>query len=521
MKTSSWIAIGLFAATAAWLASGYIIGGGGEDEEDRAATAQPTLVEVRTSEARTVPQYIFAQGGAQPFRTADVIAQAAGTIDEIIVQEGDQVRAGAVVARIRLDARSSRRESAQARVKTFEADLEGMRQLAEDGFAAESRVRELEAQLESARAELASIREEIDDTEVEASIPGIVSDVFVNAGQFAAAGGPIIRVVDNSPLRVMLNVSQRDVGKVDRGSVALVSLATGGLAKGRVCFIAPAADPETRTFRVEVRVPNEDRRIPSHVSAELRLKTGEVKAHFVSPAILALDEAGELGVKSVDENGKAAFHRVEILHAETDGVWIGGLPDRLQLISTGQGFVRQGENVRVANARPAAAGTAANAPQGAPSPTSTVRSDPLDAAEELADPPPAEELCEKTGADAVAAGVAPSAGQAAGGGAAGVAPSAGQAVGGQTVPQRGGSAQPGATGDTGAPPIEPVPAPSTGVTPPTIPSPPVAQPPAPAPAAPQGGAGASTPGAGGPGAPADSGSPTGGASGGAGQGGPQ
>lgn len=441
MKTSSWIAIGLFVATAAWLASGYIIGGD-EDVEDRAATAQPTLVEVRTSEARTVPQYIFAQGGAQPFRTADVVAQAAGTIDEIIVQEGDQVRAGAVVARIRLDARSSRRESAQALVKTLEADLEGMRQLAKDGFAAESRVRELEAQLESARAELANVREEIEDTEVEASIPGIVSDVFVNAGQFAAAGGPIIRVVDNSPLRVMLNVSQRDVGKVDRGSVALVSLATGGLAKGRVCFIAPAADPETRTFRVEVRVPNEDRRIPSRVSAELRLKTGEVKAHFVSPAILALDEAGELGVKSVDENGKAAFHRVEILHAETDGVWIGGLPDRLQLISTGQGFVRQGESVRVANEesnRPAAAGAAANAPQGAPSPTSTVRSDPLDAAEELADPPPAEELCEKIGADAVSAGVAPSAGQAAGG-AAGIAPSAGQAAGGaagQAVPQTG------------------------------------------------------------------------------------
>jgi multidrug efflux system membrane fusion protein len=519
LKTSSWIAIGLFAATAAWLASGYIIGGD-EEEEDRAATAQPTLVEVRTSEARTVPQYIFAQGGAQPFRTADVIAQAAGTIDEIVVQEGDQVRAGAVVARIRLDARSSRRESAQARVETLEADLEGMRQLAKDGFAAESRVRELEAQLESARAELAGIREEIEDTEVEASIPGIVSDVFVNAGQFAAAGGPIIRIVDNSPLRVMLNVSQRDVGKVDRGSVALVSLATGGLAKGRVCFIAPAADPETRTFRVEVRVPNEDRRIPSRVSAELRLKTGEVKAHFVSPAILALDEAGELGVKSVDENGKAAFHRVEILHAETDGVWIGGLPDRLQLISTGQGFVRQGESVRVANEegnRPAAAGGAGNAPQGAPSPTSTVRSDPLDAAEELADPPPAEELCEKTGADAVSAGVAPSAG-----GAAGIAPSAGQAVGGQTVPQTGGSAQPGATGATGAtPPVQSVPAPSTGVTPPTIPSPPVAQPPAPAPAAPQGGAGASTSGAAGPGAPADSGSPTGGAPGGAGQGAPQ
>ena len=508
MKTSSWIAIGLFAATAAWLASGYIIDGDDEDEEDRAASAQPTLVEVRSSEARTVPQYIFAQGSAQPFRTADVVAQAAGTIDAVLVQEGDQVRADTVVARIRLDARSSRRESAQARVETLEADLEGMRQLAKDGFAAESRVRELEAQLESARAELAGVREEIEDTEVKAPIPGIVSDVFLNAGQFAPQGGQIIRIVDNSPLRVTLHVSQRDVGKVDRGRVALVSFATGGLAKGRVCFIAPAADPETRTFRVEVRVPNEDRRIPSRVSTELRLKTGEVKAHFVSPAILALDESGELGVKSVDENRKVAFHPIEILRAETDGVWIGGLPDRLQLISTGQGFVRQGESVRVASEGadgPAAADKAANAPQGAPLPTSTVRSDPLDAAEELAHPPPAEDLCERSGADAVSAGVASSGGQAVGGAA------------GQPVPQAGAGAQPAITDEAGAaPPVQSVPAPSTGVTLPTIASPPVAQPPIAAPAAPQSGAGASTPGAVGSGLPAGS-DATGGASGGAAQ----
>jgi membrane fusion protein, multidrug efflux system len=516
VKTSSWIAIGLFAATAAWLASGYVIEGGDEDEEDRAATAQPTLVEVRSSEARTVPQYIFAQGGAQPFRTADVVAQAAGNIDEVLVQQGDQVRAGAVVARIRLDARSSRRESAEARVETLEADLEGMRQLAEDGFASKSRVRELEAQLESARAELAGVREEIEDTEVEASIPGIVSDVFVNAGQFAPAGMQIIRIVDNSPLRVTLQVSQRDVGNVDRGSVALVSFATGELAKGRVCFISPAADPETRTFRVEVRVANEDRRIPSRVSAELRVKTGDAKAHFVSPAILALDEAGELGVKSVDEDGKAAFHTVEILRAETDGIWIGGLPDKLQLISTGQGFVRQGESVRVANQQgeEQAASETGDDQQDAPSPTSTVRSDPLDAAEELSDPPPAEELCALIGADAVSAGVAPSAGQAAGG-------AAGQAVP-QTSAPAGGSAGSGVTDDTGAPPIQSVPAPSTGVTPPTIPSPPVAQPPAPAaPAAPQGGAGVATPGLAGPGGSVGAGAGSGGASGGAAQGAPQ
>ncbi len=98
---------------------------------------------------------------------------------------------------------------------------------------------------------------------------------------------------------------------------------------------------------------------------------GAVEAHLVSPAILALGDDGRLGVKTVEAENTVAFHPVEVVQAEAQGVWVRGLPDEARIVTLGQGFVRQGETVRVAEAeadalpegpRDATAETPADAP---------------------------------------------------------------------------------------------------------------------------------------------------------------
>ena len=95
--------------------------------------------------------------------------------------------------------------------------------------------------------------------------------------------------------------------------------------------------------------------LPAGISAEMRIPTGEVTAHFVSPAILSLDEAGTLGLKTVGEDGRVAFHPVDVVRAETDGVWLTGLPETARIITRGQGFVRAGDAVDAHPAREAPA----------------------------------------------------------------------------------------------------------------------------------------------------------------------
>jgi multidrug efflux system membrane fusion protein len=86
---------------------------------------------------------------------------------------------------------------------------------------------------------------------------------------------------------------------------------------------------------------------PGGMSATMRVPLASESAHKVSPALLSLSDAGVLGIKSVDQNGTVQFHKVEIIKSERDGLWLGGLPDEIDLISVGQGFVRAGDHVEV------------------------------------------------------------------------------------------------------------------------------------------------------------------------------
>src|SRR5690606_1004951 len=140
-------------------------------------------------------------------------------------------------------------------------------------------------------------------------------------------------------------VSERDVREIGVGSPGRVQLVDGTILEGVVRYVSPVADPNTRTFRIELAVPNPDNALPAGMTAEIRLPAGETEAHFLSPALLTLDDAGNIGVKTVDEHGVVRFHDVEIFRSASDGVWVTGLPEEAVVITVGQGFVAVGERV--------------------------------------------------------------------------------------------------------------------------------------------------------------------------------
>ena len=120
---------------------------------------------------------------------------------------------------------------------------------------------------------------------------------------------------------------------------------SGATVEGSIRHISTVADEATRTFRVELQVPNPDGVISDGMTAEIALPLSLISAHLVSPAILTLSEKGLIGVKSVDENGLVLFHPVSIVDTDKDGVWIAGLPDEVELITVGQEYVTPGEKV--------------------------------------------------------------------------------------------------------------------------------------------------------------------------------
>jgi multidrug efflux system membrane fusion protein len=127
-------------------------------------------------------------------------------------------------------------------------------------------------------------------------------------------------------------------------------LATGVLTDGRtvqgpVTFVGQQSDPLTRTYAVEIQLDNTDGALRSGITAEIKIPVDRVLAQRVSPALFALDDRGEIGIRVLDSDNIVHFHNIEIITEGPDGVWVTGLPNETAIITVGQEMVVAGERV--------------------------------------------------------------------------------------------------------------------------------------------------------------------------------
>jgi len=343
---SKWIAIGVIVVLFVWMGSGFFLPGDGAGSSDEASSGlEPVAVAVRRSEAEAVGQYLRAEGQTEPQRQAGVPAQASGEIAEVLVRRGADVAAGDLIARIAPGQRQANLEQAEQDLRRAERELENAETLLDRGVGTVDRVVQARSALAAAEAQLSAAEEAIADLRITAPFAGRIERLEIEEGEFIQAGVPAAEIVDLRPLKVRIQIPQQAVGTIEEGRTAEVTVITGETREGEVVFVGSSADTETRTFEAEVEIPNEDGALPAGISARVRIPAGSVEAHFVSPAVLSLDASGTLGVKTVTDEGRVEFHAIEIVRAQTDGVWISGLPEVARVVTVGQGFVSEGEEV--------------------------------------------------------------------------------------------------------------------------------------------------------------------------------
>ncbi len=343
---SRWVAGGLAAAIIGWMGSGYVLPSA-ETAPVVARSAAPNAVTVavRRSVAERVEQVFVAEGQALPDRDTTIRAETSGQIAELLVDKGAVLEAGQVIARFDTDARTSDLARATEELNRARREFNNAAALVERGVATADRVAEARADLATAEAGASAAQQAIDNTEIRAPFAGRLETLEIDTREFISTGTDIGRIVDNTPLTIRIQIPQQSLSDIKAGQPAEVSFITGAAGSGTVTFVGSSADAETRTFLAEVEVPNEGGIIPAGISARLRIPTGSVTAHFVSPAILSLDTDGSLGIKTVSDDNAVEFHQITIVRAQTDGIWVSGLPDEARIISIGQGFVNDGETV--------------------------------------------------------------------------------------------------------------------------------------------------------------------------------
>ncbi|HEY9040108.1 MAG TPA: efflux RND transporter periplasmic adaptor subunit [Roseovarius sp.] len=342
---SRWVAGGLTVAIIGWMGSGYILPS--NDPAPVAASKAPkaVTVAVRHSVAESVDQVFVAEGQALPDRDTAIRAETSGQVAELLVDKGALLEAGQVIARLDTAARRSDLAQAQEELNRAQREFDNASALVERGVATVDRVAQARATLAAAEAGVTSAAEAIKDTEIRAPFAGRLETLDIDPREFVSTGTDIGRIVDNTPLTIRIQIPQQSRRDIEVGQTAEVAFITGETGTGTVRFVGTSADVETRTFLAEIEVANEDGAIPAGISAQLRIPTAALTAHFVSPAILSLDTDGTLGIKTVNGDNIVEFHEISIVRAQTDGIWVSGLPDEARIISIGQGFVNDGETV--------------------------------------------------------------------------------------------------------------------------------------------------------------------------------
>jgi multidrug efflux system membrane fusion protein len=342
-------------------------------------------VMVRKVMAEQVDSAVVLRGQTEAARQVEVRSETSAIIVSEPLRKGTRITEGETMckldtgtrqamvdeARARLQEAESRVPEAEARVEEARARLEEAKinqnaaaRLIQDGFASQTRVaasdaavasaeagvrsassglRAARSGIEAATAAVAAAETEIMRLDIKAPFSGLLESDTAELGSLLQPGALCGTIIQLDPIKLVGFVPETEVNRVTLGAQAGARLAAGGgEVVGEVVFLSRSADPQTRTFRVEIEVPNSDLSIRDGQTAEIGIASAGVRAHLIPQSALTLNDDGALGVRLVDPANTVEFLPVTLMRDTAKGVWVTGLPEVANIITVGQEFVTAG-----------------------------------------------------------------------------------------------------------------------------------------------------------------------------------
>jgi multidrug efflux system membrane fusion protein len=311
----------------------------------------PPAVQVKVVPEVSREYDVVVRGRTQATRTVVVRSETSGNVAATPVLQGTAVKQGQVLCRLAVDARQAALDQARAAAKSAELAQQQNEQLARQGYRAPTQVLQGQAQLDAAHAAVRQAEIQLEQVNIKAPFAGVFDQRAAEVGAYLAPGQPCGTMIELNPLLVVGDVPETEAGKLRVGLGATARLVSGQTLSGKIRYVAHDADPQTRTYHLEVTLPNPGDAVRSGLSAEVRIASGTGPAHLVPVSSLVLDSAGRQGVRYVNADGRVAFSAVHVVEESPDGLWVSGLSGPVNLIVVGQSYVADGQKVRVAQAR--------------------------------------------------------------------------------------------------------------------------------------------------------------------------
>ena len=297
--------------------------------------------------AQPIQRVIRLDGQTKPNRQLLLKSEASGKISALAVSKGDLVSAGSVLLKLDPGELPSRIKSARATKKQLQIEYETSQALFKKNYLSETLLAEAEAAYISAVAQLESLQSQFNKTIIKAPFGGTLEELDVEIGSFINRGETIGRLLDYHPVLVTGSLPEAEIANVSVGDRAQALLSNGESWNGRIRYISSRSDPITKTFDFEIEVISSAYDLLTGLTATINIPQPIVLAHYLSPALLQLNDQGKMGVKTVDVENYVKFKPVKMIKSGNHGIWLTGLRAEETVILRGQGFVHHGEQVRI------------------------------------------------------------------------------------------------------------------------------------------------------------------------------
>ena len=331
-----------------------------KDDNDK-DDAPPVPVEVGSASRGDIFAIYKGTAPIEALAEADVIAKVAGEVREILVEEGDEVVKGQVLARLDGDRLRLELNESRARLDKLKRDYERNVDLNKKGLISTGDFEKIRYEMDALQATYNLARLELDYTQIRAPIDGVISIRYIKLGNTLAANEPVFRVTSVDPLVAYLHVPEREFRNIRPGqSVTLdIDALHGKPVQASVTRVSPIVDPVTGTFKTTIEISDIERRIKPGMFARIGVVYDQHANALLVPRSAIVEDIGQEAVFVV-EDGIAKRKLVETGFSSDGKVEIlSGLNDTDQIVTVGQVGLKPDVNVEIINAAAEAAAVVA------------------------------------------------------------------------------------------------------------------------------------------------------------------
>jgi len=326
-----------------WFGSGILVTPA--SKEAKLPDAPLTAVQVTTFSQQMFQPKVSLRANTESNRVVNVVAQVAGQISAVPVEEGVSVKKDQTICEVSAEDRYLRLSQTQANLKQADIAYQGALKLKSGGYQSDLAISQAKANLETARANLKRAQLNASYLQIKAPFDGIVETRPVEVGDYVVPGVICAVVVDLNPIKLTALVNEKEVNKINLGDEASVTINGRHSIVASVSYLAHQANTATRSYRIEALAENANKSIRAGLSSRLEILTDSVPAHLIPASSVLLDDQGGMVVRIISSKNIVQSIPVVALGETEKGMWVSGLPEKSIVVTVGQNYIIDGEKV--------------------------------------------------------------------------------------------------------------------------------------------------------------------------------